>query len=306
MSPPLVSVVIGTFNSELFLNQTLTSVFAQTFEDFEVIVIDNLSKDRTLDIARSYGDRVQIRVMDHDCLPGVTRNEGVRMARGKYVAFLDSDDAWRPTKLERQVAFMEAHPDTILSHTYAHIINEESELLFVRHEGTLPKTGRCHRELLKSCFITLSSVMVRKSLVDQGGFAFPSDPTKDRTGEEQLYFILLARDHVFGLIEDDLTLYRRYASSISGRIGWKIVPENAVVLETILTTPAYWQGLVPRSEVRANFEDACLNNCTYWRDRGDVRRSSYMACWALRHHPASGRAWTALAKSLLKPLAPAK
>lgn len=297
-TPPLpVSVVIGTFNSERYLRETLDSVMAQPRHPLEIVVVDNLSRDRTLEIARSYGDIVRIHVMDHNCLPGVTRNKGMELARGKYIALLDSDDNWYPTKLEKQTSFMEAHPDIVLSHTYCHVVDERTAVQLIRHEGMLPPTGDCFRALLRSCFITLSSVILRRDVIMNEHVFFPHHPVKDRTGEELLFFLKLAKSYPFGLIEDVLVQYRRYGSSISGRIGWKIVPENAVVLETILQSPEYWEGRVSRREVLDNFIAACLNNCSHWRDRRDLMKSVFFAGWALRHTPFRPACWTALLKS---------
>ncbi|TWT88687.1 putative glycosyltransferase EpsJ [Pseudobythopirellula maris] len=95
---PLFSVVIPTYNRESLVAATLDSVFAQELQDFEVIVVDDGSSDATLDIVRDYGDRVKIFEQDHKGC-AAARNLGAREATGEYLAFLDSDDLWRPWAL---------------------------------------------------------------------------------------------------------------------------------------------------------------------------------------------------------------
>lgn len=95
---PFFSIIIPTYNREGLVRQTLESVFAQTFTDFEVIIVDDGSADKTLDVVRSFGDRVKIFTQKNKG-PGPARNLGARHATGEYLAFLDSDDIWFPWTL---------------------------------------------------------------------------------------------------------------------------------------------------------------------------------------------------------------
>jgi glycosyltransferase involved in cell wall biosynthesis len=303
MTSPLASAVVTTFNSERFLRECLDGIVAQTCPDLEIVIADNASTDRTREIARGYGARVRLLELGHSDLPGVTRNEGIRAAQGKYVALLDADDAWYPEKIARQVEFMEAHPDTPLCHTYVHIVDEQSKVLGVRHEGAIPPTGPCIRPLLRHCFISTSAAMVRRSAVVDEGLWFPADPRSDRTGEDHLFFLLFACRHPVGFIPEVLARYRRYPTSISSRFGWRIVPENMVLHENVLMHARYWEGAVPRSEPLAAFAEACLTNSVYWRDRREFGRAAYFALRALRRDPANGRVWIELLKATLKPFA---
>jgi glycosyltransferase involved in cell wall biosynthesis len=103
---PLISVVIPTYNQPALLLQTLESVFAQTFADFEVVIIDDGSTDDTL-------ERLRRIITQQNMGIGGARNRGIEEARGKYIALLDHDDIWKPTKLQEQVEFMERTPDCI-------------------------------------------------------------------------------------------------------------------------------------------------------------------------------------------------
>ncbi|HEX8391736.1 MAG TPA: glycosyltransferase family 2 protein [Longimicrobium sp.] len=107
--PPTVSVVIPTYNQPDLLDEALRSVFAQTFRDFEVVVVDDGSTDDTPRRLRAWGDRVRV-VRQPNGGVGAARNRGIDEARGRYVALLDHDDLWLPGKLAAQVEFMRRHP----------------------------------------------------------------------------------------------------------------------------------------------------------------------------------------------------
>lgn len=109
--PPLFSVVIPAYNAEKYIGLTLRGVFAQTIDDFEIVVVNDGSTDNTAELLGAVRDsrlRVIHRENGGEC---VARNHGLREARGKYIAFLDSDDVWQPNHLEQALAFMEAHPE---------------------------------------------------------------------------------------------------------------------------------------------------------------------------------------------------
>jgi glycosyltransferase involved in cell wall biosynthesis len=106
MRTPSVSVVIPTFNRAHSVGKAIESVLAQTFQDFEVIVVDDGSKDDTSKVLAGFGDGIRT-ISQENRGASAARNAGIRLARGKWVAFLDSDDEWHPTKLKRQVDCLE-------------------------------------------------------------------------------------------------------------------------------------------------------------------------------------------------------
>lgn len=114
MTPtPTVSIIIATWNYSRFIGEALESLFAQTFQHFEVIVVDDGSTDDTAAVMRSYQARVTYVQQEHRGHTAA-RDEGVRLSRGKYLCFFDADDICEPEKLELQVAFMDEHPEVDL------------------------------------------------------------------------------------------------------------------------------------------------------------------------------------------------
>ena len=103
---PLVSVIIPTYNRAAVICKTIDNVFEQTYRNFELIIVNDGSTDNTESRLRQYGDRLRV-VTQENAGPAIARNRGVKVARGEVIAFQDSDDLWKPTKLDRQVALLE-------------------------------------------------------------------------------------------------------------------------------------------------------------------------------------------------------
>ena len=106
----LVSIIMPAYNCEKYIKQSIASVIAQTYSNWELIVVDDCSTDNTIDIIRSFNDD-RICFQNNECNYGaaVTRNKAIALAKGEWIAFLDSDDLWEPSKIEEQIAFMKEH-----------------------------------------------------------------------------------------------------------------------------------------------------------------------------------------------------
>src|SRR5947208_13300054 len=112
----LVSVVSTTFNSADDLAQAIQSVLIQTYQDIEIIVVDDASTHHTEEVLRPFAKRICY-VRQERGGPSVARNRGILQARGEMIAFLDADDVWRPTKLASQVEYLDHHPEACLVYT---------------------------------------------------------------------------------------------------------------------------------------------------------------------------------------------
>lgn len=127
---PKVTVVIPVYNREKYIGDAIDSILAQTFTHFELIVIDDGSTDRTQEVVQSYRD-LRIRLVCNETNEGIprTRNTGIRLARGEYLAFLDSDDRAYPERLAKQVAFLDSHPNYAAVGAWTEWMDEEGRYL---------------------------------------------------------------------------------------------------------------------------------------------------------------------------------
>ena len=275
---PLVSVCIGTYNREKYIRETLDSVFAQTYPNIEVIVVDDASTDGTVDLVREYGERVSLVVLEvNSGLPAVPRNHGLRLAAGKYVAFLDSDDVWFPEKLELQVNQLEQHPEFVLSHTYCQMIDEEGCVQRVRHDGRLSRS-MAFVDLIEHCYITLSTAVVRRELLEKHQLEFNKDRAYCAREDYELFMRLL-REGNAGCITEICASYRRTNSGISqeGR-AWRSQPIDVPFYSLLRMRKDIWEGMTDCHIIDARLLRGCQQNSIYWRDHGYPLRSLYF-CW---------------------------
>lgn len=173
-SDPCISVIIPTYNRCWILKEALESVLSQEYKDFEIIVVDDGSNDATAALLSSYGDRITTIYQDNSGV-SAARNAGILMAKGNYIAFLDSDDTWLPQKLSCQIDFFRSHPEAAICQT---------DEIWIRNGVRVnPKnrhkkpSGMIFEPSLQLCLVSPSAVMIQKSLFDEVGLfneAFPA------------------------------------------------------------------------------------------------------------------------------------
>ena len=240
---PLVSVVIPAYNAEQTLRATVESVLRQTFEDFEIIVVDDGSQDATATVADSLGDRrVVVRSVANG---GVARarNLGVARASGDLIAFLDSDDAWRPTKLERQVSLMAQ--DTAVGMCFVSTIRargEQTQYIDAQAYGDYTAALLLQSNIIAgSC----SSAMVRTALArSAGGF----DPTLSQCADWD-YWLRLSLIAGFAPISEPLAIYTQHGGNMSGgrRVAQNATRSRHLTSSTPDRSPTLIVRSVPRS-----------------------------------------------------------
>lgn len=164
----LVSVVVPTYNSEETIRETLESILNQTYSHFEIIITDDASNDNTVSIINSIKDRrVKLYELNKNSGAGVARNKSIRMAKGKYIAFCDSDDLWTVNKLEMQLIFMN-EKRIAFSYSSYNIINETGEYLRTKN---VPSKISFKSTLLKNEIGCLTAIydqeMIGKRYMDE-------------------------------------------------------------------------------------------------------------------------------------------
>lgn len=220
---PLVSIITPLYNSEKFIAETIESVLAQTYKNWEMLIVNDYSKDNGAKIVEEYVKKdKRIKLFNNEKNMGVsfTRNRAIDLSQGKYVAFLDSDDVWHKEKLKKQIKFME---DNNLSLTYTSYtkMNEDGSL---RGTINVPKKLN-YEELLKNCLIGFLTAMYKKEGLEDCKFM-------KSKAEDYIFWLSVLKkiDFAYG-IQESLVFYRVSNNSRSSnkidivKFHWKIYRE---------------------------------------------------------------------------------
>lgn len=236
---PKVSVVMPIYGVEKFVAAAIDSVLAQTYSDFEFIIVDDVSPDRSLEICQGYTDQ-RIRIISHQQNRGLAgaRNTGIRAAVGKYIALLDSDDLWEPEKLAQHVNHLDADPAIGVSFSRSAFINEDGERLntyqMPKLSGITPGHLLCRNPIGNG-----SAPVIRREVFADIGFA------ENLYGEQEIFYfddrfrqsediecwirIASLTDWKIEGLTEALTLYRLNSGSLSANIPQQLQTWEAVI-----------------------------------------------------------------------------
>jgi glycosyltransferase involved in cell wall biosynthesis len=172
-SMPKVSVIIPIYNAEQYISETIRSVLDQTFQDFELLAVDDGSPDKSVEVCQQFTDpRIKIIRQANRGLSGA-RNTGIRHAEGEYIAFLDADDIWRPQKLEKHVEHLESRPLVGISFSYSAFINEFGALTGLCQKPKKLKDITPSYILCRNPVGNGSAAMIRRAVFEQ--IKYPND-----------------------------------------------------------------------------------------------------------------------------------
>jgi glycosyltransferase involved in cell wall biosynthesis len=221
---PRVSIIIPTYNSAQFIAQAVDSVLAQTYPDFEVIVVDDGSTDDTQSVLAPYSQRIRY-IHQANKGPSAARNKGILAAWGDYILFLDSDDLIPPNKLELQIPPLEAHPDSGLVYSAWQHINENGTRIW--GEMRPNKQGRVLKDLLRRSFYFPpgAAVIRRDCLAKVGTF----DETIKGTEDTDMWLRIARAGYAFEYFDQPLFLYRVVKGSLSSNVTSQAQNEFAVL-----------------------------------------------------------------------------
>ncbi|MFA6963139.1 MAG: glycosyltransferase [Patescibacteria group bacterium] len=221
---PLVSIIIPVYNGAKNLRQTIDSVLGQTFKDFELILVDDCSTDNSVEIIKSYGDK--LRLIEHDKnagAPAGTKNTGIKNSRGKYIAFSDHDDLWLSTKLAKQVDSLEKNSDAVANFANGFIFDDVKKIdLAARWPEieSVPSQKSILKALIKQNFIlTTTGAVVRASVLKKlGGF-----DEKMKLADDYELWLRLAREGQLTFISEPLFRWRFHRTSLSHRVDKMLI-----------------------------------------------------------------------------------
>ncbi|MBW4611987.1 MAG: glycosyltransferase family 2 protein [Desmonostoc vinosum HA7617-LM4] len=285
-----VSVIIPAYNAMKYLPETLTSVTTQTFSDFEIIIVNDGSSDGIEDyISQTTDARVKIISQENKGL-AAARNAGITNAQGEYIAFLDADDIWEPTKLEQQVSALEKHPEIGLVYTWVAYIDEKGAStgrVFKHHAE-----GDVWQQLVEHNIVECGSVpMVRRSCFDTVGI-FDWNLSRYNVHEDWDMWLRIAARYPFKVVKETLVYYRQVSSSASKK--WQAVEESALIVieKAFKSAPPELLYLKQRSYSFANIHFAW--KALQSRDK-DYKKAIHFRSQALINYP-----WVCLSQEFLR------
>lgn len=165
-----VTVLMPVYNGEKYLSEAINSILSQTYKDFELLIINDGSTDKSEEIIKGYNDQ-RIKYIANDYNIGIIRtlNKGLSLIKSEYIARMDADDVSLPERLEKQIQFMDTHPDIAVSGTSILMFNETGNL---RKKRVNKDPKQLKTELLFKCALMHPTVMIRKRVIDEGNFTY--------------------------------------------------------------------------------------------------------------------------------------
>lgn len=299
-----VSIIMPVLNGAKYIGEALDSILAQTYKNYELIVVNDGSTDATDEHVRAYMDRIDIKVVRHTECQGIAAsvNDGFRHASGDSITFLDHDDVWKPHMLATQVAHLEQHPDVGMVHSDFQTIDplgnviEESVALCRNRQRP---SGRVFRELFLDSFIAATSVLIRKECIDKlGGF--------DETllwGDYHLW-LRIARNYKIDYIPQVLTKYRQHDSQSTRTIPTVPSQEDPVAiaaLKSILELYPEARRELGERVIRHRMAAIYFGSGYYYFEHGQLLMTRFCLARAIQLWPTNKRYILFYLASFLKP-----
>ncbi|MGB3693669.1 MAG: glycosyltransferase [Spirulinaceae cyanobacterium] len=243
---PTISVIIPAYNAEKTIQLTINSVLQQTWSDFEILVIDDGSNDSTLDKIATIADK-RIKVLSQQNRGvSASRNLGISLAKGEYIAFLDADDLWQPNKLKEQLEALKNNPQAAVAYSWTDYIDESGSFLHPGEHKTL--NGNVYQEILVHNFVENgSNPLIKKAALQEVGnfdecLAY---------GEDWELWTRLAAKYNFVVLPCTHILYRMGSNSASSNLV-KMEKQGLEVIEKMFCNAPSSFGYLKRQSI-SNF-----------------------------------------------------
>ena len=204
---PQISVVIPSYNYAHFISDAIRSVLAQTFRDFEIIVVDDGSTDNTQGVVAQFGKQVRY-IYQANQGPCAARNTGIKASQGQFVALLDADDVWLPKKLELQLPLLEAHSQVGLVYSGMYLFDSETSAIIGEHPISRCHEGHVLRQLYLDQFVPSPTPLIRREVFDRVGLF---DETMIGPDDWDMW-LRIAANYDFAFVAEPLAMYRIHAS----------------------------------------------------------------------------------------------
>lgn len=222
---PCCSIIIPAYNAITYLPKTVESVLKQTFTDFEILIINDGSSDNIVEWASGIKDPRLKLISKENQGVSAARNTGIAEAKGEYIAFLDADDLWEPTKLEKQLQCFKNNLLLGLVHTEMVLIDEKGKSLVRKFTSNIEGDALIH--LLEHNTVVTSSVIVRSSCLETVG----NFDKNLRYFEDWELWVRIALRYPFALIKEPLIFYRQHPNNTTK--NWQMLEQNLGSIEQV-------------------------------------------------------------------------
>ena len=218
---PLVSIIMPYFKKELYIEESIKSILNQSYQNFEIILInDDIENTSFIEKISKLDRRVKLIHNNKNLGAGQSRNNGIKISNGEYIAFCDCDDLWKKNKLELQLRFMREQ-NLNFSFTSYEIIDENANFIGIRKAPN----NIDFEKLRNSCDIGLSTVIIKKKIFDKSKYQFANLKTK----EDYVLWMKLAKDKIKIMgFNQNLTSWRKNKNSLSSSTFQKLIDGYSV------------------------------------------------------------------------------
>lgn len=241
MNNPLVSIITPVYNGDKYISNAIDSVLAQTYKNFELIIINDGSTDNSFNIINTYLSDTRVRYFEQNN-SGVSaaRNTAIEHSKGEFIGFLDQDDLWHPEKLEIQVNFLKKHPEVSLVYSDYTILNELKNQSYRLSDAASFDSSRCDvNSILTRNPIGILTVLInKKCLIDAG----PLNTRLKGTDDYELWLIL-ALDYKFQFIPQSLATYRWHGENVSNDDLKMMIEESKAICSFLSKRPDAYNKL---------------------------------------------------------------
>lgn len=276
MAKPVVSVVMPCYNGEAFLAAAVDSVLSQTFRDFELIVIDDGSTDRSADILAAYGERIRV-IRQGNRGVSTARNAGIEAARGDFIAFLDSDDWWEPDFLDQMVKAMDDPRTAIAYCGWQNVgVGESKPYVPPDYEGP----DKMHHLLRFASLWPIHAILIRRSLMPPG---VPFNPAYPACEDYDLW-LRIATFHRIQLVPRVLAYYRKHGDANATSNQARVARYNLLVKQRFLGDFPALRRQIPRARLREFLAGGLVDRGYRCLWKGDLKNAHGI----FRHALATG------------------
>jgi glycosyltransferase involved in cell wall biosynthesis len=229
-----ISVIIPCYKQGRYLGEAIDSVLNQGHPSVEVIVVNDGSPDETESVARSYGDRI-VYIAQENRGPAAARNSGIRAARGRYIAFLDSDDLYLPGTIERLYRYLETHPETALVCGDVYYYDgKQTTGLFSENIGRPHHIQNFRWETVNYC-PPMNTIMLRREVFDHVPLF---DENLRNAAEDWLMWVRIARLYNMAYLDEPLALYRQHGENTTNQVEL-LLAQNRYAAKLLVESPEF-------------------------------------------------------------------